>query len=212
VPKPSNILRDEGREDMEDSLDQSVVRGSSESRSGGSARAEKIGDGGMIAFRGQGDGGLALIAHGSGIRATSEEQFQDFEMAIGGRGEEGRIARAIAVIGIKAALEKKFDDVGVAGGNRGGEGIVTGAVGGSGVDVGTFVGKISRGVQMAKETSESENREAIGGKRTGGGGIGLHKVTDALEVASRRSLREIHLEAPRKEEIANVAPAEINGH
>jgi hypothetical protein len=74
----------------------------------------------MVAFGGEGEGGFRVVGCGVEVGAVGEEELEDFEMAIGGRGEERRVPGAVAVIGVAAVFEEPLDDLGVAAGDGAG--------------------------------------------------------------------------------------------
>src|SRR5271169_4719504 len=104
-------------------------------------------------------------------------------MAVGGGGEQRRVAWAVAVIDVGAFFQKPFHNVGVAAGDGAGERIVAGAIGGGRVDVRAFFREIGGNIEMTEDGSESYDRKTIWGKRIGKSGIFLDEFFYAVDTS-----------------------------
>jgi hypothetical protein len=139
-----------------------------------------------------------------------KKKFEDFKVTVGGSREKRRVAGTVAIVGVETAFEEILDDFRVTGRDGSGKRVVTTAIGGNCVDVGTFTPEVAGGVEMAEETGESEDRETVGGRGIGNGGIGFDELLNAGKIAGGRSFGEIHLEPARQEKFANFVTPGID--
>jgi len=165
----------------------------------------------MVAFGGEGQRGLAVVGGGVGVGTVHQEKFKDFDVAVCGCAEEGRIGRAVVVVGIEALFEEPLDGFGAASGHRGGEGIVAGTVGGRSVDIGTFSGEVTGDFKLAEEAGEGEDGKAVRRKGTGFGGVGFDEMFYAREIAGTGGFVEIHGGAGGEQEIADFGAVGVDG-
>jgi hypothetical protein len=177
---------------------------------GGGADAEEVSDREVIAFGGEGERGFAVVGGGAGIGALREKEFDDFEMAVRGRGEERRVAGAVAIVGVEAAFEEPRDGFRAACSDGGGERVVARAVGGNGVDVRALFGEVAGDIEMAEETSQCENGEAIGREGFGEPRIGLDDLFDLREITRSGSFENVHRHAGGEQEIADFLAARVD--
>jgi len=118
----------------------------------------------MVALGGEAQSGFAVAGSGVEVSAMVEEELDDFEMAIGGSGEEGRVARAVTIIGVGTALEEPSDNFGVAAGDGASKGVIAGAVGGRSIDVRAMFGEVACHRKMTEDGGQSNNGKAVGRK------------------------------------------------
>src|SRR5690349_11573628 len=99
---------------------------------------------GMVAFFGKGQGGFAIFGGGMGVGAVSNEELDDFEIAVGRGFEQRRMAFGIAIVHVGATFNEPLSDRDMIAGNGAGERGVASAIPGKGVDVGAFRVEIAR--------------------------------------------------------------------
>src|SRR5216683_1869382 len=152
------------------------------SLSRGPAAAEEFGDSRMATFQRKAQGGLAVVRLGVQIRSVTQEDAHNCKMAIGGRGDQWRITRGIAVIGIGSIFQEPRDNRGVPAGDSSGQGVVARSVGRGGVHIRAFGKQILGRIAMPKNSGQSEDRKTIRRVTLCQGRILLHEMLDALKL------------------------------
>ncbi len=165
----------------------------------------------VIALSGQGDCGFAVAGDRIRVCAVGGEKLADFEMAVGGRRDEGRIACGITVVGIGAVLQQPFDDRNVAAGDGTRERGIAAAIRGDSVDAGTARGKELDDWEMSEDGGEGDD-----GKTVGREGVGVcpgisEEFLHAGKIAHGGGIVELQDGAASEEQVADFAPAVVDG-
>src|SRR6266700_335909 len=92
---------------------------------------------------------------------AAAEKFGDSRMAVGGRGDQWRITRAVAVIGIGSISHEPRDNGGVPASDRSGQRVVARSVGRWRVHFGALGKQILGHVAVPQNSSQSEDRKTI---------------------------------------------------